>query len=139
MNYSRNTVKVTGKGNKQRVVPFGDPAASALKAWRDHGRPHLLNPKKPAHNALFLGARGGRIDPRMVRTVVARAGEQLGVDGLGPHSLRHSAATHMLDGGADLRVVQELLGHSSLQTTQIYTHVSTTRLKQAYNQAHPRA
>ena len=139
VNYSRNTVKVTGKGNKQRVVPFGDPAASALKAWRDHGRPHLLNPKKPAHNALFLGARGGRIDPRMVRTVGARAGEQLGVDGLGPHSLRHSAATHMLDGGADLRVVQELLGHSSLQTTQIYTHVSTTRLKQAYNQAHPRA
>ena len=139
VNYSRNTVKVTGKGNKQRVVPFGDPAASALKAWRDHGRPHLLNPKKPAHNALFLGARGGRIDPRMVRTVVARTGEQLGVDGLGPHSLRHSAATHMLDGGADLRVVQELLGHSSLQTTQIYTHVSTTRLKQAYNQAHPRA
>lgn len=139
VNYSRNTVKVTGKGNKQRVVPFGDPAASALKAWRDHGRPHLLNPKKPAHNALFLGARGGRIDPRMVRTVVARASEQLGVDGLGPHSLRHSAATHMLDGGADLRVVQELLGHSSLQTTQIYTHVSTTRLKQAYNQAHPRA
>ena len=139
VNYSRNTVKVTGKGNKQRVVPFGDPAASALKAWRDHGRPHLLNPKKPAHNALFLGARGGRIDPRMVRTVVARAGKQLGVDGLGPHSLRHSAATHMLDGGADLRVVQELLGHSSLQTTQIYTHVSTTRLKQAYNQAHPRA
>lgn len=139
VNYSRNTVKVTGKGNKQRVVPFGDPAASALKAWRDHGRPHLLNPKKPAHNALFLGARGGRIDPRMVRTVVAQAGEQLGVDGLGPHSLRHSAATHMLDGGADLRVVQELLGHSSLQTTQIYTHVSTTRLKQAYNQAHPRA
>ena len=139
VNYSRNTVKVTGKGNKQRVVPFGDPAASALKAWRDHGRPHLLNPKKPAHNALFLGARGGRIDPRMVRTVVARAGKQLSVDGLGPHSLRHSAATHMLDGGADLRVVQELLGHSSLQTTQIYTHVSTTRLKQAYNQAHPRA
>lgn len=139
VNYSRNTVKVTGKGNKQRVVPFGDPAASALKAWRDHGRPHLLNPKKPAHNALFLGARGGRIDPRMVRTVVARVGKQLGVDGLGPHSLRHSAATHMLDGGADLRVVQELLGHSSLQTTQIYTHVSTTRLKQAYNQAHPRA
>ena len=139
VNYSRNTVKVTGKGNKQRVVPFGDPAASALKAWRDHGRPHLLNPKKPAHNALFLGARGGRIDPRMVRTVVARAGKQLGVDGLGPHSLRHSAATHMLDGGADLRFVQELLGHSSLQTTQIYTHVSTARLKQAYNQAHPRA
>ena len=139
VNYSRNTVKVTGKGNKQRVVPFGDPAASALKAWRDYGRPHLLNPKKPAHNALFLGARGGRIDPRMVRTVVARAGKRLGVDGLGPHSLRHSAATHMLDGGADLRVVQELLGHSSLQTTQIYTHVSTNRLKQAYNQAHPRA
>ena len=97
VNYSRNTVKVTGKGNKQRVVPFGDPAASALKAWRDHGRLHLLNPKKPAHNALFLGARGGRIDPRMVRTVVARAGKQLGVEGLGPHSLRHSAATHMLD------------------------------------------
>ena len=139
VNYSRNTVKVTGKGNKQRVVPFGGPAAAALKAWCDHGRTHLVNPKKPAHNALFLGARGGRIDPRMVRTVVARAGKQLGVDSLGPHSLRHSAATHMLDGGADLRVVQELLGHSSLQTTQIYTHVSTTRLKQAYNQAHPRA
>ncbi|MDO4631405.1 MAG: tyrosine recombinase XerC [Corynebacterium sp.] len=139
IDYSRRLVKVTGKGNKQRVVPFGAHAATALITWRDTGRPHLLNPKKPATGALFLGVQGGRIDPRVVRNIVSRAGQQVGVEGLGPHSLRHSAATHMLDGGANLRVVQELLGHSSLQTTQIYTHVSTNRLKQVYNQAHPRA
>ncbi len=134
----RMLVTVTGKGDKQRVVPFGAPAQTAIQAWLDQGRGQLVHPEKKT-NALFLGARGGRIDPRMVRKVVSRAGQLLGVDGLGPHSLRHSAATHMLDGGADLRVVQELLGHSSLQTTQIYTHVSTERLNKIYRQAHPRA
>lgn len=135
---SRQVVTVTGKGNKQRVVPFGGPAKQAIDRWLDNGRGELVRADKTT-NALFLGSRGGRIDPRMVRKVVARAGDHLGIDKLGPHSLRHSAATHMLDGGADLRVVQELLGHSSLQTTQIYTHVSTERLRKVYQQAHPRA
>ncbi|MDO4762280.1 MAG: tyrosine recombinase XerC [Corynebacterium sp.] len=134
--FSRNQVKVTGKGDKQRVVPFGPTCADALLMWRDSGRAALL---KKTTDAFFLGSRGGRIDPRVVRSIVARAGAQAGVQGLGPHALRHSAATHMLDGGADLRVVQEMLGHSSLQTTQIYTHVSTARLTEAYRQAHPRA
>ncbi|WP_115686260.1 tyrosine recombinase XerC [Corynebacterium senegalense] len=139
---ARRTLRVTGKGNKQRVVPYGQRAADALEGWLRRGRPELA---AEGETALFVGSRGRRIDPRQVRRVVERAATRTGEGEpgqpghLSPHSLRHSAATHMLEGGADLRVVQELLGHSSLQTTQIYTHVSAQRLKKVYDQAHPRA
>ncbi len=134
----RRTVRVLGKGRKERTVPIGLPALRAVDAWIQQGRPRLLTVASGA--ALFVGARGGRMDPRAVRTVVH---EQLadveGAPDLGPHGLRHSAATHLLEGGADLRSVQELLGHATLATTQIYTHVSVERLKSTYEQAHPRA
>lgn len=132
---NQGRARVTGKGNKQRVVPFGAPAQTALTAWIDHARPELAGDT----SALFVGTRGKRIDPRQVRRIVERAGKTSGASELSPHNLRHSAATHLLEGGADLRLVQEVLGHSSLQTTQIYTHVSAERLKQVYVQAHPRA
>ncbi|UYM04418.1 tyrosine recombinase XerC [Solicola gregarius] len=134
----RRVVRVFGKGRKERTVPYGAPAARALTAWSEVGRPELrCDGSGPA---LFLGARGRRIDPRAVRTLVHRRLEAVeGAPDLGPHGLRHTAATHLLDGGADLRSVQELLGHASLATTQIYTHVSTERLRAAYRQAHPRA
>lgn len=134
---SRRTARVTGKGDKQRTVPFGESAAAAVKDWIDHARPQLDH--GDGGSALFLGSRGGRIDPRQVRRVVEKSAAATGAGHVSPHDLRHSAATHMLEGGADLRVVQELLGHSSLQTTQIYTHVSAQRLKEVFNQAHPRA
>jgi integrase/recombinase XerC len=134
----RNVVRVLGKGRKERTVPFGLPAARALDAWLTSGRPQLLAPG--VGPALFLGARGARIDQRAVRTVVhRRIADVHGAPDIGPHGLRHTAATHLLEGGADLRSVQELLGHASLATTQLYTHVSTDRLRQAYRQAHPRA
>ncbi|AKE41474.1 tyrosine recombinase XerC subunit [Corynebacterium kutscheri] len=135
INPQRRTVIVTGKGNKQRVVPYGDKAAVALEKWNEV-RGQLAHSDELA---LFVGVRGARINTRQVRRIVERAGGQARVERLSPHALRHSAATHMLDGGADLRVVQELLGHSSLQTTQIYTHVSSNRLIDAYQKAHPRA
>lgn len=137
VNFDNRTVKVTGKGNKQRVVPFGAPAASALRQWIDAGRSCLA--KKPAGEALFVGARGARIDQRVVRDIVHAHARSAGVPDIGPHALRHSAATHMLDGGADLREVQEMLGHSSLKTTQRYTHVSVEQLKARYGLAFPRA
>jgi len=135
---SSATVRVLGKGGKERVVPYGSPAQRALEAWIVRGRPALLS--DPAAPALFLGARGGRLGVRTAYDVVRRTvGPVVGADAVGPHALRHSAATHLLDGGADLRAVQELLGHASLGTTQIYTHVSTERLAAAYRLAHPRA
>ncbi len=134
----RNVIRVFGKGRKERTVPFGRPAARALDFWLKHGRPLLAVPESGA--ALFLGARGGRIDQRAVRTMVhRRIADVPGAPDIGPHGLRHTAATHLLEGGADLRSVQELLGHASLATTQLYTHVTTDRLRRAYQQAHPRA
>jgi integrase/recombinase XerC len=138
IDYERNTIRVIGKGNKERTIPLGNPAMRALDAWLKEGRPSLAGDK--SDRAVFLGARGKRIDQRAVRTVVYQALQALeGAVKLGPHALRHSAATHLLEGGADLRTVQEILGHASLATTQIYTHVSTERLQKAFKQAHPRA
>ena len=130
IDYERSTIRVIGKGSKERVIPIGRPAVAALEKWLKV-RPQLANEK--SGDAIFLGARGKRIDQRQVREVVYKTIE------LGPHALRHSAATHLLEGGADLRTVQEILGHASLSTTQIYTHVSAERLHSAFKQAHPRA
>lgn len=138
IDYDRQTIRVLGKGNKERTIPLGNPAMKALNAWIKDGRD--LVKKAQSEDAVFLGARGKRIDQRTVRTVVYNALEAIeGIERMGPHALRHSAATHLLEGGADLRTVQEILGHASLATTQIYTHVSTERLQKAFKQAHPRA
>lgn len=135
---SRRVVRVLGKGAKERTVPVGQPALRAVDRWLADGRPALATPTSGP--ALFLGARGRRVDPRTVRRAVhALLAHVPGAPDLGPHGLRHSAATHLLEGGADLRSVQELLGHATLATTQIYTHVSVDRLKATYDQAHPRA
>nr|WP_101622392.1 tyrosine recombinase XerC [Bifidobacterium parmae] len=163
VDFSNRTVRVTGKGNKQRVVPFGLPASRALEAWIARGRPAVVSKAaaRGGHDArgardvgtpsvragrterrpdaLFLGARGGRLDQRVARGVVHAESRRAGVPDISPHALRHSAATHLLDGGADLREVQEMLGHASLKTTQRYTHVSIEQLKARYEQAFPRA
>ena len=138
IDYARQTIRVLGKGNKERTIPIGNPAMRALELWLKNGRDSIAGTK--SERAVFLGARGKRIDQRTVRTMVYHALAALeGVEKMGPHALRHSAATHLLEGGADLRTVQEILGHASLATTQIYTHVSTERLQKAFKQAHPRA
>ncbi len=135
---SRRLLRVLGKGNKQRTTPFGEPAEDALRGWLSEGRPEFVTPDSGP--ALLLGVRGRRVDPRQVRTVVHQTVAAVaGAPDMGPHGLRHSAATHLLEGGADLRIVQELLGHSSLATTQLYTHVTVARLRAVHDRAHPRA
>ena len=131
-------MKVRGKGRKERIVPVGRQANSALRRWLDH-REALAAKPAAERRALFLNLRGKRLTGRSVQRAMHRLLEVAGVEGLKVHSLRHTFATHLLDAGADLRAVQELLGHASLSTTQIYTHTSVDRLKQVYRQAHPRA
>jgi integrase/recombinase XerC len=138
LDHGRRTVRVRGKGDKERTVPVGVPALRAVTRWLDTGRRVLAT--EASGPALFLGVRGGRLDPRTARRIVHERLREAGASrDTGPHGLRHSAATHLLEGGADLRSVQEILGHSSPATTQIYTHVSIERLKSSYRQAHPRA
>jgi integrase/recombinase XerC len=138
LDHERRCVRVLGKGGRERTVPLGLPASRVLDRWQRDGRPALAT--AASGPALFLGARGGRLDPRTARRVVhERLAAVAGGPDTGPHGLRHTAATHLLEGGADLRSVQEILGHSSLATTQIYTHVSIERLRSSYRQAHPRA
>ncbi|MGL4307119.1 MAG: tyrosine recombinase XerC, partial [Mycobacteriaceae bacterium] len=137
IDYDRRLLRVLGKGNKERMTPFGDPAVEAITLWLNNGRPVLQSSQ--SGTALLLGARGGRLDPRMARSVVHSVMAAVpGTPDIGPHGLRHSAATHLLEGGADLRVVQELLGHSTMATTQLYTHVTVARLRKVHDQAHPR-
>ncbi len=133
------TVRVLGKGAKERVVPFGLPAARALDRWIEYGRETCLRGAGATHQALFVGRRGGRVNQRQVREAVHTVANAAGVPSIAPHALRHTAATHLLQGGSDLRSVQEVLGHASLTTTQRYTHVSADRLRSAYALAHPRA
>jgi integrase/recombinase XerC len=136
----RGTARVLGKGSKERVVPFGAPARLALGAYLTRSRPALLARSSTTTSGLFLSTRGARIGSRAVYTLVAEVlSPFVGAETVGPHALRHTAATHLLDGGADLRAVQEILGHASLGTTQIYTHVSAERLTATYRLAHPRA
>jgi integrase/recombinase XerC len=141
IDYERNIVRVTGKGNKQRMIPFGLPARDALHNWIQVGRPQFAEAitGQDAQSALLINSRGKRVGVRQVYALVAGLLEGTPTGVAGPHALRHSAATHLLDGGADLRAVQELLGHASLGTTQIYTHVSIDRLRDGYKNAHPRA
>ena len=133
-------VRVFGKGRKERIVPIGRVARAALDEYLRRGRPELEGRRRPQGDPVFLNVRGGRLSRQACWRIVRDAGIRAGLgDGLSPHVLRHSCATHMLDHGADIRVVQELLGHASLSTTQVYTKVSPERLRRAYEAAHPRA
>lgn len=135
--FSRQLVRVTGKGDKQRMLPYGKAAAVALENWIRFGRGTMAI--IDSSDALLISSRGRRVGVRQLYSLVAKALSETTVGKAGPHTLRHSAATHLLDHGADLRAVQEILGHSSLGTTQIYTHVSVERLRKSFEQAHPRA
>ena len=138
IDHDRQLLRVLGKGGKERAVPYGVPAGRALAGWLEHGRPRLARQDGPP--AVFLGARGGRLDPRAARRIVHETVAAVpGAADIGPHGLRHTAATHLLEGGADLRSVQELLGHATLATTQLYTHVTVDRLKAIHDRTHPRA
>ncbi|MEV0680470.1 tyrosine recombinase XerC [Actinosynnema sp. NPDC050436] len=138
VDYSQRVIRVLGKGGRERTVPFGVPAERAVRRWVEHGRSALVSDR--SRQALFLGARGGRLDPRTARRVVHDVvGAVPGTADTGPHGLRHTAATHLLEGGADLRTVQELLGHATLATTQLYTHVTVERLKAIHDRTHPRS
>ncbi len=136
---SEGYLRVIGKGSKERIAPIGGCALEALVKYLNEGRPELARPQGKATSAVFLNARGGRLTRQSIHKIVAKAGAAIGVDDLHPHTLRHSFATHMLAGGADLRVIQEILGHSDISTTQIYTHVDRTHIQEEYLSAHPRA
>ncbi|WP_062072880.1 tyrosine recombinase XerC [Demequina sediminicola] len=137
LDFDERLIRVRGKGNKERMVPFGVPAATAVKSWLENGRPALVAPH--TDDALMLGRRGKRADQRQLRDAIHHLCREAEIPDVAPHALRHSIATHLLTEGTDLRSVQEVLGHSSLNTTQRYTHVSTKRLRAAYALAHPRA
>ena len=130
---------IVGKGNKERIAPISGAALRALCDYLEHGRPELVRAYAKPTPAVFLNARGGRLTRQSVHALVAEAGRSIGVANLHPHTLRHSFATHMLSGGADLRVIQEILGHSDISTTQIYTHVNRAHIREEYLNAHPRA
>lgn len=132
-------LRIVGKGNKERIAPISGVALEAMGDYLEHARPELMKPYAKPTAAVFLNARGGRLTRQSVHALVAEAGRGIGIDNLHPHTLRHSFATHMLEGGADLRVIQEILGHSDISTTQIYTHVNRTHIREEYLHAHPRA
>lgn len=137
--FEEGFVRVVGKGNKERIAPISGIAESVLREYLDQGRPQLLKAYTKPTSAVFVNARGGRLTRQSVHSIVAKAGMHIGVSDLHPHTLRHSFATHMLEGGADLRVIQEILGHSDISTTQIYTHVNRSHIRAEYLTAHPRA
>ncbi len=136
--FGEGFLRVVGKGSKERIAPISGTALQALVDYLQNARPAFTKPGKPT-SAVFLNARGGRLSRQSIHSIVAKAGIGIGVENLHPHTLRHSFATHMLAGGADLRVIQEILGHSDISTTQIYTHVNRTHIQEEYLSAHPRA
>ena len=137
--FDEECLRVVGKGSKERIVPFSGVAAQRMCTYLDEARPELTCSTARPTPAAFLNARGGRLTRQSVHRIVAKAGMSIGVENLHPHTLRHSFATHLLEGGADLRAIQEMLGHSDISTTQIYTHIQASHLKEEYFAAHPRA